>query len=285
MPDAHLLHRSYRHLPGIGAMVEARLWAEGISDWADLIRHTPVQLDMYRKRGSTLPSALEASGEALANRGVAFFASRLPKREHYRIAASFPERCVFLDIESRGLSTYYDQVTLVGWSVDDTCTVLIDPGGIKELARDLREHPMIVTFNGSLFDLPFLARRFKKNWCGSGLPCSPRRHASGIAPTTDPSPSLRTDSSASSCAASALCDAVSHPSRIHVSAPVREIVPIRYYCVPWAWASCDLIGLRRLDHAVTASFRPYFPPSSWDSSDPEDDVSSGRRLRGARFPV
>lgn len=166
MPDAHLLRRSFQHLPGISVAKEARLWAEGISDWADLIRHIPVQLDMYRKRGGALQSAVEASEEALANRDVAFFANRLPKREHYRIAASFPERCVFLDIESTGLSTYYDQVTLVGWSVDDTYTVLIDPGGIEELARDLCEHPMIVTFNGSLFDLPFLARRFKKSWSG-----------------------------------------------------------------------------------------------------------------------
>ena len=164
MPDAHLLRRSFQHLPGISAAEEARLWAEGISDWADLIRHAPVQLDMYRKRGGALQSAVDASEEALANRNVAFFANRLPKREHYRVAASFPERCVFLDIESTGLSTYHDHVTLVGWSVDDTYTVLIDPDRIEELERHLREHAMVVTFNGSLFDLPFLARRFKKSW-------------------------------------------------------------------------------------------------------------------------
>ena len=132
----------------------------------DLIRHTPVQLDLYRKRGGALQSAVEASEEALANRDIAFFANKLPKREFYRIAASFPERCVFLDIESTGLSTYYDQVTLVGWSVGSTYTVLVDPSQIEQLQRDLREHPIVVTFNGSLFDLPFLAKRFKTDWSG-----------------------------------------------------------------------------------------------------------------------
>ena len=166
MPDAHLLRRSFQHLPGISASVEARLWAEGISDWTDLIRHTPVQLDLYRKRGGALQSAVEASEDALANSDIAYFANRLPKREFYRIAASFPERCVFLDIESTGLSTHYDQVTLVGWSVGSTYTVLVDPNQIGQLERDLREHPMIVTFNGSLFDLPFLAKRFKTDWSG-----------------------------------------------------------------------------------------------------------------------
>ena len=166
MPNAHLLRRSFQHLPGISPSEEARLWTEGISDWIDLIRHTPVQLDLYRRRGGALLSAVEESEEALANRDIAFFADRLPKREFYRIAASFPEHCAFLDIESTGLSTYYDQVTLVGWSVGSTYTVLIDPSHIEQLERDLREHPMIVTFNGSLFDLPFLAKRFKTDWSG-----------------------------------------------------------------------------------------------------------------------
>ena len=32
MPDAHLLRRSFQHLPEISAAEEAKLWAEGISD-------------------------------------------------------------------------------------------------------------------------------------------------------------------------------------------------------------------------------------------------------------
>ena len=166
MRDAQLLRRSFLHLPGISAPEEARLWDEGISDWKDLIRHTPVQLDLYRKRGSVLQSAVEASEEALAGRDIAFFAKRLPKRELYRVAASFPESCVFLDIESTGLSTFYDRVTLVGWSVGSTYTALVDPGRIEQLERDLHEHPIVVTFNGSLFDLPFLAKSFKMDWSG-----------------------------------------------------------------------------------------------------------------------
>ena len=166
MPNATLLRRSFLHLPGINASEEARRWAEGISDWMDLVRHTPVQLELYRKRRSALQSAVEQSEEALANRDVAFFARRLPKRELYRIAASFPECCTFLDIESTGLSTYYDRITLVGWSVGSRYTALVDPSRIEQLESDLREHPIVVTFNGTLFDLPFLTRHFKTDWSG-----------------------------------------------------------------------------------------------------------------------
>ena len=164
MPSEHPLRCSFQHLPGISASGEERLWAKGVLDWAELIQRTPEQLDLYRKHGSTLQSAVEASEKALANRDIAFFAHRLPKREYYRVAASFPEHCVFLDIESTGLSTYYDKVTLVGWSVGYKYKVLIDPCDVKSLENDLYDNQLIVTFNGSLFDLPFLAKSFGADW-------------------------------------------------------------------------------------------------------------------------
>ena len=166
MPDAKLLRRSFLHLPSISAAGESRLWAEGISDWVDLLRSTPVQLNLFRKGSSPLQLAVEESEEALANGDIAFFARKLPKREFYRIAASFPERCAFLDIETTGLSPYYDRVTLAGWSVGGTYTALVDPSQIEQLKRDLHGPSIVVTFNGSLFDLPFLAKRFKMDWSG-----------------------------------------------------------------------------------------------------------------------
>ena len=115
LPSFRLLRRSFQILPGISAAKEAMLRSEGLQDWNDLLLRTPAQLHLFRKGGSALRCAVEASEQALENRDVEFFTERLPKREYYRIAASFPERCVFLDIESTGLSRYYDQVTLVGW--------------------------------------------------------------------------------------------------------------------------------------------------------------------------
>ena len=164
LPSAPLLRRSFQHLPGISAAREAKLRSEGLQDWNDLLLRTPAQLDLFRKRGSALRCAVEASEEALANRDVEFFKERLPRREFYRIAASFPERCVFLDIESTGLSKYYDQVTLLGWSLGSRYEVLIDPTETSQLERDLSAQPVVITFNGSLFDLPFLTNRFNNDW-------------------------------------------------------------------------------------------------------------------------
>ena len=159
-----LLRRSFQHLPGIGAAKEATLRSEGLRDWKDLLSPSTEQRDLFGKRNSELGCAVEASEEALAKEDVKFFKERLPRREYYRIAASFPDRCVFLDIESTGLSRYYDQVTLVGWSTGSRYEVLIDPTETIELERDLRALPILITFNGTLFDLPFLANRFNTDW-------------------------------------------------------------------------------------------------------------------------
>ena len=159
-----LLRRSFQHLPGIGAAKEAKLRSEGLRDWDDLLSASTGQLDLFGKRGSVLGRAVLASEEALANEDVEFFKERLPRREYYRIAASFPDRCVFLDIESTGLSKYYDQVTLVGWSTGSRYKVLIDPTDTLQLERDLSDLPILVTFNGTLFDLPFLASHFNTAW-------------------------------------------------------------------------------------------------------------------------
>ena len=167
LPSAPLLRRSFQHLPGISAAKEAKLRSEGLQDWNDLLLRTTAQLDLFGKRGSELSSAVEASEEAFAKRDVEFFKERLPRREFYRIAASFPERCVFLDIESTGLSKYYDQVTLLGWSLGSRYEVLIDPTETSQLERDLSAQPVVITFNGTLFDLPFLTNRFNTDWSGA----------------------------------------------------------------------------------------------------------------------
>ena len=128
------------------------------------MKREPEQLDLFRGRRSALHDAVEASEQAFATGDIAYFGRVLPRREHYRIAASFPDRCTFLDIESTGLSTYYDAVTLIGWSAGRNYTALVDPRATERLDQDLREFPIVVTFNGTLFDLPFLTKRFNKDW-------------------------------------------------------------------------------------------------------------------------
>jgi predicted nuclease with RNAse H fold/dephospho-CoA kinase len=92
---------------------------------------------------------------------VAFFSKHLPTGEYYRIALSYPEETIFLDIETTGLSLYYDQITLVGWSMGQEYGVYIAGKDEAHLRDMLEKAKVIVTFNGSMFDLKFLRKTFE----------------------------------------------------------------------------------------------------------------------------
>jgi uncharacterized protein YprB with RNaseH-like and TPR domain len=79
-----------------------------------------------------------------------------------RIAAGLEDSrsVVFLDVETTGLSWFYDELTLVGWARDGTYQVHVageDPGDLLDALANART---LVTFNGTLFDLKFLKKTF-----------------------------------------------------------------------------------------------------------------------------
>src|SRR5208282_3397125 len=59
-----------------------------------------------------------------------------------------PNRVLFLDVETTGLSRYYDDVTLVGWLLDGVYRVYVAGDDPEFLLSDLRSASALVTFNG-----------------------------------------------------------------------------------------------------------------------------------------
>jgi uncharacterized protein YprB with RNaseH-like and TPR domain len=77
------------------------------------------------------------------------------------LASLKEDRCVlFLDVETTGLSRHYDEITLVGWLSDGVYRVYVAGDDPEPLLSSLRQASALVTFNGTLFDLAFLAKSF-----------------------------------------------------------------------------------------------------------------------------
>lgn len=91
---------------------------------------------------------------------MGFFAKSLPTSDYFRILLDFPEDVLFLDIETTGLSIYYDIITIVGWSVGENYGVYINSGDETLLRHALSKAKALVTFNGSIFDLKFIDKHF-----------------------------------------------------------------------------------------------------------------------------
>jgi uncharacterized protein YprB with RNaseH-like and TPR domain/predicted nuclease with RNAse H fold/dephospho-CoA kinase len=75
-------------------------------------------------------------------------------------AISDEARVLFLDIETTGLSWFYDEITIVGWAVNGEYKVLVADDDPSILVEDLAAAKVIVTFNGTLFDLRFLRKKY-----------------------------------------------------------------------------------------------------------------------------
>lgn len=161
-----MLINTFIHLPGIGLGRERALWNAGVLTWTDLRRQyglvqgTLFPEDEVRSRNGSISSALEASFDALERGDIDFFAHLLPRKEHYRIALSFPTQTAFLDIETTGLSHYYDHVTVVGVSMGDTYFCHVKGESADDLEEIIRNAKCIVTFNGTIFDLKFLKNEY-----------------------------------------------------------------------------------------------------------------------------
>ncbi len=153
-----MLTSTFQHIKGIGYKTELELWNRDILTWKQCIAAISRQRAPFEAPFSI--SILYDSIKAYEKGDIAFFAKDLPKSEFYRIALEFPEEVLFLDIETTGLSLYYDQITLVGWSIGKQYGVYINGQDDTMLRSVLSRAKVIVTFNGIMFDLKFIDKHF-----------------------------------------------------------------------------------------------------------------------------
>lgn len=152
-----MLLSTFRHIRGIGKKTESALWKKGITTWDKYLKLNGKQLSLFDDNGG---NPVESSMRAYEEGNAGYFAHGLPRAEYYRIAVTYPKETIFLDIETTGLSLYYDQITLAGWSIGRRYGVHVkdqDPSGLFEALNSAKA---IVTFNGTLFDLKFLKKTF-----------------------------------------------------------------------------------------------------------------------------
>jgi len=154
-----MLHVSLQVLPGISARKEAALWRAGVLTWDDFERKYFPQRSLLEDdptASSRVATEISACRTALAGGDISFFASRLEKSEHYRIALSIPDDCLFLDIETTGLSRYYDQITVIGWRIAGKHSFQVAGQLDDEFRKAMSSARCVITFNGTLFDIPFI---------------------------------------------------------------------------------------------------------------------------------
>ena len=73
---------------------------------------------------------------------------------------SYPEQTLFLDIETTGLSHYYDDITIIGWAMNGVANTIIAGSDVTSFQNVARQAKVLVTFNGIRFDTKFILRDY-----------------------------------------------------------------------------------------------------------------------------
>jgi len=105
---------------------------------------------------------LPDSRRALAEKNAGFFSRLCDLGEAWRIFSRFAQDCVYLDIETTGLSPGADDITMVGLYDGEVYTAFMAGVNLAALPADLQRFRLLCTFNGAGFDLRFLRRAFPR---------------------------------------------------------------------------------------------------------------------------
>jgi len=154
-----MICNTFVHLPGIGPRRERALWERRILDWGQF----PAAAEKGQMSGGVHQRAVplvQQSDEAIKARNVGFFKAAMPQCEMWRLYPEFADQALFIDIETTGLSPEYSEVTVIGTLAGGETSLFVNGVNLDEFPEYARQFPLLVSFNGSQFDVPFLRFHF-----------------------------------------------------------------------------------------------------------------------------
>jgi hypothetical protein len=155
-----MIKNTFQHLERVSNNKEISLWGQGITDWQSFLETEKIKGISNRKKPYFDRQIIKARS-ALYNQESSFFVDKLVSTETWRLYGFFKDEAVFLDIEAEGTGKNAD-VTVIGL-YDGLNTKTMIKGvnmDYNVLRNELKKYKIIITFNGSSFDIPFIKKRY-----------------------------------------------------------------------------------------------------------------------------
>ncbi len=152
-----VLKNSFVFLEGISLKKEKIIWQQGISDWSDFLKTDKIK-GISKLSKSYYERNIQQAFLALEENNSSFFVGKLRSKHMWRLYDYFREQCCFLDIETDS----YGRITLVGISNYYQTNQFVKGSNLElaYLQNELKKYKLLITFNGSSFDLPKLKKEF-----------------------------------------------------------------------------------------------------------------------------
>jgi hypothetical protein len=151
-----VLTRSFCCFSGISPEAEGKLWRAGCLAWEYLPQ---IGRALSSRRAADVSAQLPILRAALDGGVADVFLRRLPVGHRLRVWPDFAPGTTFLDVETTGLNPQAE-LTVIGVYRDGQQSSFIRGRDLPDFLRIWRHTSVLVTFNGSRFDWPVLARAF-----------------------------------------------------------------------------------------------------------------------------
>lgn len=155
-----MIIHTFQILPSVGAKKEKAIWETGVRSWDDFLSSDSVSTmkPEAKERGDVL---LTQASELLDDGDSWTLSDLMPKGEVWRLYRHFRDRAAYLDIETDGLSRDALVTVVTVHRPNETVTLTegidLTPEALSEALEDAA---ILVTFNGSCFDVPVLRNSF-----------------------------------------------------------------------------------------------------------------------------
>lgn len=155
-----MIEHTFQMLPSVGAKKEKALWESDILSWDDFLSADSIDCVKPALKERSDPIVMQAA-ELLKDDDSFALADLIPKSEHWRMFDHFKDDAAYLDIETDGLSRDALVTVVTVHRKDRTYTLTegfdLDP---ESLSKALEGSKILVTYNGSCFDVPVLRNSF-----------------------------------------------------------------------------------------------------------------------------
>lgn len=153
-----MIKQSFLFLGKIGKKKEQSLWQQGINTWHDFLNHETIKGISFIKK-QYYNRQLRKAQHALLNNDSSYFLHKLASKDSWRLYPEFKDETCFLDIEI----DQYGNITLVGISNYYSTNFFVKNSNLSKecLEQELQKYKLLITFNGSSFDLPKLQKQFQ----------------------------------------------------------------------------------------------------------------------------
>lgn len=153
-----MLRNTFCHVRGVGPKTETRLWESGIETWDQATE--PGALPVTAPLAERIARLADESEQKLYEGDHGWFYELLPGGEEWRLFREFRDSVVYLDIETTGLGHKYDQITSIALYDGHEIRHYVHDDNLDQFPADLDDYGIIVTYNGKMFDVPFIREYF-----------------------------------------------------------------------------------------------------------------------------